>query len=73
MSSHRDLREVLVRPVRVEWKCPQTGCSGTMVYNGFSFAIPDGHHHTCNVCDHGRTDGDRQYPYIIYRDIEYGI
>lgn len=42
------------------WLCPQDGCDGEMLPNGFVWPTGDpGHHHTCNKCEytaaiHGR-------------------
>lgn len=54
--------------VRREWRCPEAGCTGTMVFNGFTWPTSDpGYHHACTVCGKVRAIHGHQFPEITYK------
>lgn len=58
-----------VRPVRVEWLCPQPDCTGRMEYTGTQWPMyPAGYHHRCTVCGFPGALSGEHYPRIEYRD-----
>lgn len=64
-----DLRKVPLRAIRVHWLCPQTGCDGKMIANGYTWPTPDpGYHHMCSVCKFTAVIHGRRYPAIEYEE-----